>query len=71
LRPPGDVNDDGKVTAEDAIFIVNHVFKGGPEPVPAAMGDVDASCTITAGDIVYIVNYIFKGGATPLDGCVP
>jgi len=71
LRPAGDVTSDGVVSLSDIIFIVNYVYKGGPEPVPAAYGDVDSSCTITSADVIYLVNYVLKGGAAPLDGCVP
>jgi hypothetical protein len=30
---PGDANNDGSLNVGDAVFIINHVFKGGPAPI--------------------------------------
>jgi hypothetical protein len=67
---PGDVNEDGAVTASDVIVLVNYVFKGGPDPEPcAANGDVNCDGSVTAADIIHMVNYVFKGGPPPCDIC--
>lgn len=59
----GDVNITGSVTSSDIIYMVNHVFKSGPSPQPAAAaGDVDRSGTITSADIIAMVNFVFKSG---------
>jgi len=69
-NPPfvaGDVNESGTITAADVIYLVNYVFKGGPDPLPVwQSGDVNASGTITSADIIYLVNFIFKGGPPPV-----
>ena len=65
----GDVNQDNKVTIADVVFLVNCLFKGGPEPYFLASGDVNRDCQTTTADIVYLVNYLFKGGPLPLSGC--
>jgi len=66
----GDANDDGFVTSSDIIYMVNHVFKSGPNPVPcAASGDATADGVLTSADIIWMVNYVFKSGIPPLDVC--
>ncbi len=67
---PGDTNDNGVITSADIIHLVNHVFKGGPPPLPLPQaGDVNCSGTLTSADIIGLVNYVFKGGAPPCDVC--
>ena len=66
----GDVNVSGNVSSADIISLVNHVFKGGPAPLPcAAAGDVNCNGAISSSDIIRLVNYVFKGGDPPCDGC--
>jgi len=61
--PPGDVNEDGSITSADVIGLVNHVFKGAPEPgCQGVAGDFDCSRAINSADIVKLVNFVFKGG---------
>jgi plastocyanin len=67
---PGDVNVSGAITSADIIYMVNHVFKGGPAPIPEPeAGDVNCSTTLTSGDIIYLVNFVFKGGIAPCVSC--
>jgi hypothetical protein len=62
----GDPNLDGSITAADIIYMVNYVFKGGPEPLPvAAAGDVNCDGSATASDVIYLVGHVFKGGPAP------
>lgn len=62
----GDVNMDGTITASDIIYFVNHVFKGGPAPLPVPeAGDVNCDQALTSADVIYLVNYVFKGGPGP------
>jgi hypothetical protein len=65
----GDVNRNDNVTVADVVFLVNYLFKGGPEPYYLACGDVNRDCQNTVSDAVYLVNYLFKGGPLPLSGC--
>jgi hypothetical protein len=58
---PGDANLDGKVTVSDVVFLVNYLFKGGPEPW-LAYSDANGDEKVTVSDVVYLVNYLFKGG---------
>jgi len=65
---PGNCDGSSPVTvpqAGDIIYLVNHVFKSGSAPDPAAICDVNRDGPTTAADIIYLVNYIFKGGPKP------
>jgi len=67
---PGDVEESGSITSADIIYMVNHIFKGGPQPLPIPeAGDVNCSGTLTSADIIYLVNHVFKGGPVPCASC--
>jgi len=67
---PGDANEDGILTSADIIYMVVHVFKGGPAPMPVAdVGDADCSGDLTSADIIVLVNHVFKSGPAPCDVC--
>jgi WD40 repeat protein len=64
----GDANGDGTINVADVVYLINYVFKGGPEPFPMDMGDANCDFNINVADAVYLINYIFKGGPPP---CCP
>jgi len=61
----GDADRDELVNISDAVFIVNYVFKNGPEPYPLDIADVNADGAVNVGDAVSLIKYIFSGGAPP------
>jgi len=62
----GDANNDGTVNNSDAVYIIDYIFKGGPEPKPdKRTADANCDADINIGDANYIINYIFKGGPAP------
>jgi hypothetical protein len=66
----GDVNESGVINSSDIIYMVNYLFKTGPEPAPlAAAGDVNCDSAETSADVIYLVNHVFKGGPAPCDVC--
>jgi hypothetical protein len=66
----GDVDGTKQVDIADAVYLVNYIFGGGPEPLPFKMnGDVDCSGLVDIADAVYLVNYIFGGGPAPCAAC--
>ena len=65
----GDADGSGAVDIDDAVFLVNYIFAGGPEPSPAWVGDVDCSGAVDVDDVVYLIAYIFSGGSAPCEGC--
>jgi hypothetical protein len=62
---PGDANVDGKVTVSDVVYLINYLFKGGPEPWKA-YSDANGDERVTVSDVVYLINYLFKGGPPPI-----
>ena len=66
----GDVNLDGSANIADLIYLVDYIFRGGPEPQSSETSDVDGSCgEVNIGDLTYYVDFVFRGGPSPLPGC--
>ena len=68
---PGDINDNGVgPDIADLIFLVNYMFKEGPEPPCWDTADINGNeAGPDIADIVYLVNYMFKQPApAPLCG---
>jgi uncharacterized Ntn-hydrolase superfamily protein len=63
----GDTDASGDVDIDDAVFMIQYIFAGGPPPDPYEAGDVDCSGTVDIDDVVYIIGYIFSGGNAPCD----
>ncbi|MCP4568847.1 MAG: hypothetical protein GY841_14815 [FCB group bacterium] len=61
----GDVNNDCCPSIGDAVYLINFVFKEGPQPIPLSSGDVNCDGRINVGDAVYMINFIFKSGDWP------
>jgi CubicO group peptidase (beta-lactamase class C family) len=61
----GDANHDESVDIGDAVYIINHVFNGGPPPEISGAGDANADGQCDVGDAVYLINHVFKGGPEP------
>jgi C1A family cysteine protease len=58
----GDVDADGVINSADVVYLMNHLFKEGPGPVPIQAGDVNFDGVTNSADVVYLINYLFKGG---------
>jgi hypothetical protein len=67
----GDANDDGDVHVADAVFLINHIFRGGPAPDPNCVGDANNDGDLNVGDAVHVINHIFRGGPGPGENCCP
>jgi len=66
IRECGDVNQDNEIRLSDVVYLINYVFKSGPEPIPIAlMGDVNEDNLIDIIDIVFLINYLFQDGPAP------
>lgn len=62
----GDTNGNDVINSADIIFLVNYVFKGGPQPgCQGQAGDVNCTGVVNSADLIYLVNYVFKGGPAP------
>ncbi len=68
----GDVNNDGVIDLGDVVYLINYLYRSGPEPLPLwILGDVtcDYNFTIDIGDVVYLINYLYKNGPEPCNPC--
>lgn len=61
----GDVNQDGEVTIDDATFIQQYLWFGGPAPVCLDSADVNDDGAIGLSDQVYLYDWLFLGGPDP------
>jgi len=61
----GDADSSGLVSITDAVYLVNYIFAGGPQPNPVLAGDLDCNRIVSITDAVYLVNFIFAGGCRP------
>jgi len=62
---PGDVNRDGMVNSSDIVYLIDYLFKGGPDPDPLESGDVNCDEAVNSADIVSLIDYLFKNGPAP------
>lgn len=61
----GDANNSGGFSISDAVFIIAHIFGGGPAPVQMCLGDSNGSGGISISDAVFLIAHIFGGGPAP------
>ena len=64
----GDCDNNDNVNVGDAVFLINYIFKNGPEPEYPQCSDVNFDDHINVGDAVYLISYIFKNGPEPYCG---
>jgi hypothetical protein len=67
--PCGDANTDETVDLQDAVFLINYIFAGGPAPQQMTLGDVDCSGSINIADAVRLIIYLFSSGPAPCSEC--
>jgi hypothetical protein len=62
----GDANFDGSINILDVTYIINYVYKGGPEPQPIMeTGDANGSGDINILDVTRLINYLYNAGEPP------
>jgi len=66
---PGDVDNSQAINVMDANYIINYMYKSGPEPLHMSAADSDADCGVNILDATYLINYLYKDGPAPLVGC--
>ncbi len=62
----GDANDNGVINALDITFLINYLYKHGPEPPCKFQGDANGNGLINALDITYLINFLYKHGPAPI-----
>ena len=66
----GDFNNDGAdANIVDLTFLIDNIFRGGPDLNCAEEGnlDQDVEANVNIIDLTYLVDFIFRGGAAPPD----
>jgi hypothetical protein len=58
----GNCNSDFTVDLSDAIYLFNHLFLGGEEPVCLRACDTDGMNDVNLTDGIYLLNHLFRGG---------
>jgi hypothetical protein len=61
----GDVNCDEAVDVGDAVYLINNIFRGGPNPQLPGAADPNNDGAVNIGDVVCIINYVFRSGQAP------
>ncbi len=56
----GDADGSGNANISDAVYIINFIFLGGPEPITACGGDADGNGITNISDAVWLIKYIFQ-----------
>jgi hypothetical protein len=62
----GDANNDGSVDIADQVFLLAHLFQGGPAPVCLDAADANDDESVDVSDAVFLQLYLF--GNLPLPG---
>jgi len=62
---PCDANGDSLVDISDVVWLVNYLFKSGPDP--ANWSDANCDDDMTISDAVYLINYLLRSGPLPGD----
>ena len=74
----GDINGDWALDLSDPIALLNHLFLGGPDPVPVLCGtevassqngDANGDGALNLSDTIHLLDYIFLGGPDPAPAC--
>lgn len=75
----GDTNGDLDRDLSDAIYLLSHLFLGGPEPAPLAScdglpqplknGDANGDGVLDVSDPIGLLGWLFAGGSRPVDVC--
>lgn len=61
----GDANLDASINLLDIVFILNYLYKGGPEPTYPHLADVNSSGGINLLDVTYMIRYLYWGSTAP------
>ncbi len=68
----GDANDDGGIDIADPVWIINELFRNGPESPCQDAADANDDDGVDLADATYLINYQFLGGPpppAPFPGC--
>ncbi len=58
----GDANADGAINLTDALYVLNHLFRGAEEPGCMDAADSNDDGTVNLSDPIYLLRHLFQGG---------
>jgi hypothetical protein len=61
----GDADASGAVNLSDGIYILNFLFRSGPEPPCGDAADTDNDGSLGISDAIYLFNHLFLGAPPP------
>ena len=61
----GDINGDGVIDSDDAVYLLRHTFNPDAYPL-SANGDVNGDGVIDSDDSIYLLRYTFDPGLFPI-----
>lgn len=61
----GDSDGDGTPTLTDAVYLLAHLFGGGPDASCRKSADSDDNGTLDLSDAVFLLQFLFSGGGEP------
>jgi hypothetical protein len=61
----GDIDADNVYSVNDIAYLIEYLFRDGPEPPVLEAADVDTNGLITLSDISYLIYYMFRSGPQP------
>jgi hypothetical protein len=64
---PGEVDETPPVNILDVVYIINYLYKNGPNPQPYEIcnSDADCDCSTNILDVVFLINFLYKNGPSP------
>jgi hypothetical protein len=63
----GDADGNEAINLLDVTYLINYLYKGGPEPYPLESADSNCDNWINLLDATYVINYLYKSGPKPCD----
>lgn len=61
----GDANKDDAVDIGDPVWLLEHIFRGGPPPPCLDAADANNDTRLDLSDPIWILNFLFQGGPQP------
>ncbi len=61
----GDMNSDGSVNSDDALYLLNHTLNSTSYPISQS-GDMNADGAVNSDDALYLLNHTLNPGSYPL-----
>ena len=65
----GDSNADNLLNIADPVYLLNHLYRGGPSSPSGSRPDANCDGAVSLSDAIVLVEYFFLDGEAPGDFC--